>query len=320
MKPWVPAWRSSISTTTAGWIFLANGAIFTDPTPKGSIPRKTGPRDWNRLFHQKADGTFEDVTEKPGLQGVGFGMGVAVGDFDNDGYEDLYVTGYGGNHLYRNNGDGTFTDVTEKAGVGGTGWSTSAAWVDLDNDGLLDLVVLRYVQWDFDDIWCGEHRKAIAPTAIPIRSSRLRRWCFTTTATGSSPKLRRKLGITGRARVWASPSRITIATAASISRRQRFHAGVPLSQKGKGAFEENGLSSRSRWMRTAAPTPAWGSISPITTMTGCRIWSITDLANQIYALYRNDGDGSFSYASKTAGLGAMTLLHSGWGLRFLDYR
>ena len=84
-------------------------------------------------------------------------MGVAVGDFDNDGYEDLFVTAYGGNKLYHNNGDGTFTDVTAKAGVGGSGWSTSAAWVDLDNDGLLDLVVLRYMQWDFDDIWCGEH-------------------------------------------------------------------------------------------------------------------------------------------------------------------
>ena len=93
------------------------------------------------------------------MQGFGYGMGVAVGDYDNDGYEDLYVTAYGGNRLYHNNGDGTFTDVTERAGVGGSGWSTSAAWVDLDNDGRLDLVVLRYVQWDFDDIWCGEHKE-----------------------------------------------------------------------------------------------------------------------------------------------------------------
>ena len=107
----------------------------------------------------ESDGTFEDVTEKAGLQGVGYGMGVAVGDYDNDGFEDLYVTAYGGNKLYHNNGDGTFTDVTEKAGVGGSGWSTSAAWVDLDGDGLLDLVVLRYVQWDFDEIWCGEHKE-----------------------------------------------------------------------------------------------------------------------------------------------------------------
>src|ERR1700688_4698024 len=140
-------------------IFVVNGAPLSDPTPKGTIPQKTGPKDWNRLFHQKIDGTFEDVTEKAGLQGVGYGMGVAVGDYDNDGFEDLYVTAYGGNKLYHNNGDGTFTDVTEGAGVAGSGWSTSAAWVDLDNDGLLDLVVLRYLDWDFRDVWCGTHKE-----------------------------------------------------------------------------------------------------------------------------------------------------------------
>src|SRR5467141_2959963 len=140
-------------------IFLVNGAPLADPTAKGTIRQKTGPQFWNGLFHQKQDGTFENVTEKAGLQGAGYGMGVAVGDYDNDGFEDLYVTAYGGNILYHNNGDGTFSDVTEKSGTGGSGWSTSAAWVDLDNDGLLDLVVLRYLRWDFDDIWCGEHRE-----------------------------------------------------------------------------------------------------------------------------------------------------------------
>src|SRR3984893_15762561 len=140
-------------------IFFVNGAPLGDPTPKGTIPQKSGPHYWNRLFHQKANGTFEDVTQRAGLQGVGYGMGVAVGDYDNDGFEDLYVTAYGGNKLYHNNGNGTFTDITEKAGVAGGGWSTSAAWVDLDGDGLLDLVVLRYLEWDFEDIWCGEHKQ-----------------------------------------------------------------------------------------------------------------------------------------------------------------
>ena len=135
-------------------IFLVNGAPINDPTPLGTVPRKTDPKYWNRLYHQKPDGTFEDVTEKAGVQGMGYGYGVAVGDYDNDGFEDLFVTEYGGNRLYHNNGNGTFTDVTEKAGVGGSGWSTSAAWADLDNDGLLDLVVLRYVQWDFEDRMC----------------------------------------------------------------------------------------------------------------------------------------------------------------------
>ncbi|HEY4011064.1 MAG TPA: VCBS repeat-containing protein, partial [Acidobacteriaceae bacterium] len=145
-------------------LFFVNGAPLDDPTPKGTVPQKRSPKDWNRLYHQRKDGTFEDVTEKAGLKGTGYDMGVAVGDYDNDGYEDLYVTGYGGNHLYHNNGDGTFTDVTVRSGTGGDhtpgkAWYTSAAWVDLENDGLLDLVVLRYVTWDFEDVWCGEHRE-----------------------------------------------------------------------------------------------------------------------------------------------------------------
>ena len=119
-------------------LFLINAAPLTDSMPTDAIPQKTGPAYWNRLYHQKSDGTFEDVTEKAGLQGVGYGMGVAVGDYDNDGYEDLYVTAYGGNRLYHNNGNGTFSDVTEKAGVAavaglparpGSIWITTACWI-----------------------------------------------------------------------------------------------------------------------------------------------------------------------------------------------
>jgi hypothetical protein len=134
-------------------LYLINGALYSDPEPKGSIPQKIGPEYWNRMYRQKPDGTFEDIAENSGLKGVGYGMGVAFADYDNDGYENVFVTEYGGNRLYHNNGDCTFTDVTEKAAVAGSGWSTSAAWVDLDNDGLLDLVVLRYVKWDWDDVW-----------------------------------------------------------------------------------------------------------------------------------------------------------------------
>src|SRR5712672_3294056 len=140
-------------------LFVVNGGEINDPSSPGTIPQKTGPKSWNRLYHLKPDGKFQDVTEQAGLQGAGYGMGVAVGDYDNDGFEDLFVAGYGGNHLYHNNGNGTFTDVTDKAGVAGGGWSTSAAWVDLDGDGFLDLVVLRYLDWDCDDLWCGEHKE-----------------------------------------------------------------------------------------------------------------------------------------------------------------
>ena len=113
------------------------------------------------LYHNNGDGTFTDATEKAGVAGEGhYGQGVAVGDFDNDGYPDLYVTGYGRAILYHNNGNGTFTDVTAKAGVADEGnWSTSAGWFDYDKDGYLDLLVTNYIEWSpQNNLWCGEQR------------------------------------------------------------------------------------------------------------------------------------------------------------------
>jgi hypothetical protein len=128
-------------------IFFTNGANITSL-------KKDSPRYWNRLFRNNGDGTFSDVTEKAGLIGTGFDTGVAIGDYDNDGYEDIFVSGVYRNTLYHNNGDGTFTDVTEKAGLArldkqyGPLWSVGAAWVDVNNDGLLDLFVVNYLSWD----------------------------------------------------------------------------------------------------------------------------------------------------------------------------
>jgi hypothetical protein len=128
-------------------IYLVNGAEMPSLV-------KTGPKYYNRLFHNNGDGTFTDVTLKAGVAGAGYGMGVAVGDYDNDGWPDLYLANVNGNQLFHNNGDGTFTDVTAKAGVGGgvfagrKMWSISAGWFDYNNDGLLDLFVSNYCQWD----------------------------------------------------------------------------------------------------------------------------------------------------------------------------
>src|SRR5260370_24066762 len=138
-------------------IFFTNGAALG-----GKAADKSDRRYWNRLYHQNPDGTFTDATEMAGLTGMPqnrYGMGVAVGDFDNDGFEDLYVTGYGGNTLYHNNGDGTFTDITDRAGVAAAGWSTSAGFFDFDNDGKLDIFVCRYVDWTFqNNPYCGERK------------------------------------------------------------------------------------------------------------------------------------------------------------------
>src|SRR5260370_7108588 len=106
------------------------------------------PRLRNGLERNNGDGTFTDVTEKAGVSGGGYGMGAAVGDYNRDGFPDLYVTQYGRSILYRNNGDGTFADVTGKAGVGAPGWASSAVWLDYDNDGKLDLFVCRFVDFD----------------------------------------------------------------------------------------------------------------------------------------------------------------------------
>ena len=301
-------------------IFLVNGAPLSDPTPLGTIPQKTGPKYWNRLFHQKPDGTFEDVTEKAGLQGIGYDMGVAVGDYDNDGYDDLYVTGYGGNHLYHNNGDGTFTDVTKQSGTGGSGWSTSATWVDLDNDGLLDLVVLRYMKWDFDDIWCGEHREGHRAYCHPDTFQPISSLVYHNDGNGHFTEVAAKIGLDAPGKGlgiavadYDRDGKIDIAVANDSMLEYLYH------NKGNGTFEEVGLPSEMAVDGDGRTFAGMGIDFQDYNNDGLPDMVITDLANQKYALYKNNGDSSFSYDSYVSGIGSMTLLHSGWGIHFLDY-
>ncbi len=301
-------------------IFLVNGAPLGDPTAKGTIPQKTGPQYWNRLYHQKADGTFEDVTEKAGLQGVGYGMGVAVGDYDNDGFEDLYVTAYGGNKLYHNNGDGTFTDVTEKSGTGGGGWSTSAAWVDLDQDGLLDLVVLRYVEWDFDEIWCGEHKEGMRAYCHPDYFKPIAPLVYHNDGNGHFTEVAAKIGM-------GKPGKglgVALGDYDRDGRTDIFVANDSMVEflyrnKGNGTFEDTGLFAQVAVDGDGRTYAGMGVDFADYNNDGLPDLVITDLANQRYALYKNEGDGSFSYASYATGIGRMTIGHSGWGVRFLDY-
>lgn len=301
-------------------IFFVNGAPLADPTPKGTIPHKTGPEYWNRLYHQKADGTFEDVTEKAGLQGVGYGMGVAVGDYDNDGYEDLYVTAYGGNRLYHNNGDGTFTDVTAKAGVAGSGWSTSAAWVDLDGDGYLDLIVLRYVQWDFDDVWCGEHREGYRAYCHPDYFKPIAPLVYHNNGNGTFTEVSQKIGIDkpgkGLGIALADYDRdghIDVFVANDSMVEYLYH------NKGDGTFEETGLLAGVAVDADGRTYAGMGVDFADYDNDGWPDVVVTDLANQRYALYRNAHDGSFIYSTTTSNVGRITMPHSGWGVRFFDY-
>jgi hypothetical protein len=301
-------------------IYFVNGAPIGDPQPKGSIPRKTGPQYWNRLFHQKADGTFEDVTQKAGLQGAGYGYAAAVGDYDNDGYEDLFVTAYGGNKLYHNNGDGTFTDVTEKAGVGGGGWSTSAAWVDLDGDGLLDLVVVRYVQWDFDDIWCGPHVEGYRDYCHPDVFQPIAPLVYHNDGNGHFTEVSEKIGL-------SRPGKGLGIAIADYDRDGHIDVYIANDQmigflyhnKGDGTFEEEGLMAGVGLDGNGQTYAGMGVDFADYYNDGLPGIIVTNLANQIYALYRNNGDASFTYDSTSSGIGRITLLHSGWGVRFVDY-
>ena len=301
-------------------IFLVNGAPLGDPTPKGTIPQKTGPEYWNRLYHQKPDGTFEDVTERAGLQGVGYGMGVAVGDYDNDGFEDLYVTAYGGNKLYHNNGNGTFTDVTLTAGVGGSGWSTAAAWVDLDGDGFLDLVVLRYLDWDFDDLWCGEHKEGYRAYCHPDHFKPIAPLVYHNNKNGTFTEIGEKAGLSKPAKGLG----LAIADYDRDGYIDFFVANDSMMEflyhnKGDGTFEDVALVSEVAVDIDGRTYAGMGVDFADYNNDGWPDLVVTDLANQRYALYLNNGDGSFNYVSPNAGLAQMTLAHSGWGVRFLDY-
>jgi len=301
-------------------IFIVNGASLSDPAPQRAIPQKSGPSDWNRLYHQRPDGTFEDITEKAGLQGEGYGMGVAVGDYDNDGYEDLYVTAFGGNKLYHNNRNRTFTDVTDRAGVRGMGWSTSAAWVDLDNDGLLDLVVLRYLDWNFDDIWCGEHREGYRSYCTPDVFHPITPLVFHNDGNGHFTEISHNIGMDEPGKGlgiaiadYDRDGRIDICVANDSMPEFLYH------NQANGRFKEVGLSAGIAVDGEGHSFAGMGIEFSDYNNDGLPDLLITDLADQMYALYRNNGDGTFAYETYSSGLGRITRTHSGWGFRFFDY-
>ena len=301
-------------------IFFVNGATLNDPTPKGSIPPKRGEKEWNRLYHQKADGVFEDVTAKAGLQGVGYGMGVAVGDYDNDGFEDLYVTALGGNRLYHNNGNGTFTDVTESAGVGGSGWSTSAVWVDLDNDGKLDLVVLRYMQWDFDDIYCGEHTEGGRAYCHPDTFKPIAPLVYHNDGNGHFTEVSEKLHL-------QKPGKglgITVADYDRDGRIDMFIANDSMPEflyhnNGDGTFEERALLSQVAVDEDGKTFAGMGADFNDLNNDGFPDLIVDDLSNEMYAVFENNKDGTFNYITRSSGIGKMTQFYSGWGLKLFDY-
>lgn len=301
-------------------IFLANGARIDDPMPRDAMPVKDGPKYWGRLYHQKPDGTFEDVTEKAGLKGRGYSTGVAVGDYDNDGFEDLFVAGYGRNSLYHNNGDGTFTDVTDTAGVGGGGWPTSAAWVDYDNDGKLDLVVAQYMEWSFDDIYCGDrsrnyraycHPDLFKPVPVRLYHNEGNGKFKDVTHESGADRPCKGLGVA--IADYDHDGLIDVFIANDAMPEALFH------NKGNGKFEEVAMEAGVAVDGNGATFSGMGVDFADYNNDGWPDLIVTDLANQRYALYTNARDGTFEYSSFTTGIGSMTMHNSGWGVRFMDY-
>ncbi len=302
-------------------LFFTNGALLKDPMTKGMMPDKSDPKFWNRLYHQKADGTFEDVTERAGLKGEGFSMGVATADYDNDGYVDLYVTGYGENHLYHNNRDGTFADVTKKLGVAGGGWSTSAGWIDYDRDGRLDLFVARYLDWDFEKgaALCGDARGTRA-YCHPENFKGATNILFHQKPDGSFEDVSVKAGIAdpdGKALGIAfadfdNDGLMDIFVANDSVRQSLYH------NKGDGRFEDIAVMAGAGYDEDGKTYAGMGVDAADYDNDGFADVFITTLSYQTYPLYHNNGDRSFTYATKQTAVGQITLAYSGWGTHFID--
>ena len=302
-------------------IFFVNGARLSDPMPAGKQPDKSSEAFWNRLYRNNGDGTFTDVTAAAGLQGSGYGMGVAAGDYDNDGRTDLYVTNFGRNALYHNNGDGTFTDVTAAAGVGGAGWSAGALFIDYDRDGRLDLVVTRYLKWDFSmNVWCGDRKSGRRDYCHPDQFQPVAHLVFHNEGNGRFKDVSQPAGLAG------SPGKglgiamddfdrdgwPDILVANDAVRQQLFR------NRGDGTFEEVGVARGVAYDSDGRSFSGMGADFADYDNDGWPDIFVNALATQRYSIFRNV-KVSFDYVSDSSGVGAASILHSGWGAKFADF-
>lgn len=302
-------------------LFFVNGAALQDPMSAGSEPDKSNPKYWNRLYRNNRDGTFSDVTEKAGVKGEGYGMGVAVGDYDNDGFPDLYVTSLGHNTLYHNNGDGTFTDVTRKAGVAGGGWSTGAMFVDYDRDGKLDLFVSRYLTWDFSkDVFCGQTKPGYRAYCHPDQFPAITHLLFHNEGNGTFRNVSEESGIN------RSPGKGLGVAFADYDRDgwpDLFVANDAVAQQlfhnlRNGKFEEIAATAGVAYDEDGNAFSGMGVDFADYDNDGWPDVFVNALAKQRYATFHNNL-GTFEYVSGRSGLGAASVAHSGWGAKFVDY-
>jgi hypothetical protein len=276
----------------------------------------------NALYRNNRDGTFTDVTEKAGVAAGGYGQGVAVGDYDGDGFPDLYVTQYDRSILYHNNGDGTFTDVTQKAGVAAPGWASSAVWFDYDNDGRLDLFVCRFA--DFDrarDTYCGQpekhERHYCVPRAFPPMPSRL----FRNNGDGTFTDVSVESGIAEhRGKAWG-----VVATDINNDGRMDLFVSNDTApnflfvNRGNGKFEEIAEPAGVAYSEAGKPRSGMGLDSADFNQDGWMDLFVSNLDKEIFSIYQNNGDETFDDKATATGIASATRLMSGWGLKFFDY-
>src|SRR5581483_5277517 len=298
-----------------GWpdILLINGADF---------PGHAKAQSTMKLYHNNHDGTFTDVTHKAGLAISMFGLGAAVGDYDNDGFDDLFITALGQSHLFHNNGNGTFTDLTKSAGMMAPNeFSTSAAWLDYDRDGKLDLVVSNYVQWsETGDLYCtldGAHKSYCTPESYK----------------GSSARLWHNLGggkfedATHKAKLYDPTSKsLGIATfdyngdgwpdvlLANDTQPNKLYLN-----KHDGTFEERGISAGIAFSEDGVARAGMGVDAADYDRSGHPSLIITNFANQMLSLYHNEGNGLFVDEAPRSDVGRATLVTLGFGCFFFDY-
>jgi enediyne biosynthesis protein E4 len=298
-----------------GWpdIFIVNGTDWPGHPSKHSTPK---------LYHNNHNGTFTDVTHKAGLDIELMGMGVAVGDYDNDGYDDLFVSAMGQSHLFHNNGNGTFTDVTQKAGLmGPKEFSTSAAWVDYDKDGKLDLVVGNYVQWSIDgDLYCtldGKSKSYCTPESYKGISVRL----WHNRGDGTFEDATKKAGL-------GDPTSKTLGIAVldydndgwpDLLLSNDTQPNKLYRNNGNGTFTEKAVLAGVAFSEDGVARAGMGVDAADYDRTGVMSLLITNFANQMISLYHNEGKGLFVDEAPQSEIGRDTLLTLGFGCFFFDY-
>jgi hypothetical protein len=301
-----------------GWpdIYVSNGA---------TVPglEKLDASFSNRLFRNNHDGTFTDVTSQAGLAGRGYSMGVAVGDFDNDGWPDLFVTGVRENILYRNRGDGTFEDITEKAGLRGDGtWSVAAGWFDYDNDGRLDLFVVHYVAWDpAREPFCGDlrihyrtycHPEHYAPLANALYRNR-GDGTFEDVSGSSGIGAHRGKGMGVAFADYDHDGRMDVFVANDTVPNFLFH------NLGNGRFEETALPAGVAYNGDGRATSSMGVDFRDFDNDGWEDLVVTTNANEGFTLFRNLGNKTFLDIAQAALLSSASLRYAGWSTGIYDF-